>query len=217
MKTYIAEIIPKLERFSQKLDNLTLLTNQHWVLFDDQNVEKVVYIFRSNNQLLIARSGKVEKGKWETIGNSSILIDIEKESYLFKHGFFDRDVLALKLDGKNEYVFLINENRYTGNLDSYEKIIDFLDLNYLGKPLPFKFKTQEKADSPKRRVKRAELTEIETHKGLIYIEGYKENMNGKEVFINRSGQEPATDGKYKIGFMWYVYVKNGRVTRTTIF
>ena len=35
MKTFISDLIPKLQRFSQKLDNLTLLTNQHWVVFDD--------------------------------------------------------------------------------------------------------------------------------------------------------------------------------------
>ena len=35
MKTYISDIIPKIQRFSQKLDNLTLLTNQHWVVIDD--------------------------------------------------------------------------------------------------------------------------------------------------------------------------------------
>lgn len=63
MKTYIAEIIPKLQRFNQKLDNLTLLTNQHWVVLDELGASKTVFIFRSNNELLISRNGKVEKAK----------------------------------------------------------------------------------------------------------------------------------------------------------
>ena len=68
MKTYIADIIPKLQRFSQKLDNLTLLTNQHWVVLDELESSKTVFIFRSNNELLISRNGKVEKAKWEYLG-----------------------------------------------------------------------------------------------------------------------------------------------------
>jgi len=74
MKTFIADIIPKIQRFSDKLDNLTLLRNQHWVLIDNIETEKKVYIFRPNNELLISKNGKVEKGKWEYLGNKSLLI-----------------------------------------------------------------------------------------------------------------------------------------------
>jgi hypothetical protein len=88
MKSYISDIIPKIQRFSQKLDNLSLLTNQHWVAIDDIDKEKNIFIFRSNNQLLISKNGKVEKAKWEYLGHNSILIDKNDESYLFKHGFF---------------------------------------------------------------------------------------------------------------------------------
>ena len=35
MKTFIADIIPRIQKFSQKLDNTTLLTNQHWVVVDE--------------------------------------------------------------------------------------------------------------------------------------------------------------------------------------
>jgi hypothetical protein len=63
MKTYFADIIPKIQRFSEKLDNLALLTNQHWVLIEGIEQNKTVYIFRNNNELLISINGKVEKGK----------------------------------------------------------------------------------------------------------------------------------------------------------
>lgn len=62
MQTFIADIIPQLQRFSKKLDDLTLLTNQHWVVLDELENAKNVYIFRSNNELLISSNGKVEKG-----------------------------------------------------------------------------------------------------------------------------------------------------------
>ena len=131
MKTFISDLIPKLQRFSQKLDNLTLLTNQHWVVIDDIDNNKNVYIFRTNNDLLISQNGKVEKAKWEYLGNNSLLIDKKEESYLFKHGFFDENILALKVDSKDEYAFLINENKYDGELNSLDKVIDFLRRKYI--------------------------------------------------------------------------------------
>jgi hypothetical protein len=75
MRTFISDIIPRIQKFSQKLDNLTLLTNQHWVVIDDIDNTKNVYIFRHNNELLISQNGKVEKAKWEYLGNNSLLID----------------------------------------------------------------------------------------------------------------------------------------------
>ncbi|MEY3343932.1 MAG: hypothetical protein RL090_1616, partial [Bacteroidota bacterium] len=55
MKTFLADIFPKIQRFSDKLDNLTMLTNQHWVSIDDILSTKTVYIFRTNNELLISK------------------------------------------------------------------------------------------------------------------------------------------------------------------
>jgi len=50
MKTFITDIIPKIQRFSQKLDDLAKLTNQNWVSLGDIADEKRVFIFRKNNQ-----------------------------------------------------------------------------------------------------------------------------------------------------------------------
>jgi hypothetical protein len=75
MRTYIADIIPKLQKFSQRLDDLTRLTNQHWVSLGDIDQTKRVFIFRPNNQLLISDNGIVEKGSWEYLGNQTLLMD----------------------------------------------------------------------------------------------------------------------------------------------
>lgn len=134
MKTFVADIIPQIQRFSQKLDNLTLLTNQHWVVLDQSTQSKTVYIFRSNGDLLIAVNGKVEKAKWEYLGQNSMLIDLKEQSYLFRHGFFDENVLALKIDSKEEYAVLINESKYQGELNSIGAVLNFLNQNYLTIP-----------------------------------------------------------------------------------
>ncbi|NJX17112.1 hypothetical protein, partial [Tamlana crocina] len=64
-------------------------------------------------------------------GNNSLLIDRASNSHLFKQGFFDENVLALKIDGKEEYAFLVNENKFDGELNTAESIFKFIEEKYL--------------------------------------------------------------------------------------
>jgi hypothetical protein len=131
MKTYIADMIPKIQRFSQRLDDLTKLTNQHWVSMGDITQAKRVFIFRDNNQLIISDNGIVEKGSWEYLGNQSLLLETKEESYLLKHGFFDENVIALKLDSTETYAFFVNETKYEGELNNINEVLEFLENKYL--------------------------------------------------------------------------------------
>ena len=131
MKTFFADIIPKIQKYSQKLDDLTKLTNQHWISLEEIKSNKKVYIFRTNNQLLISNDGIVEKGTWEYLGNQSLLIETKEESHLFKHGFFDDNILALRLDNSPNYAFLINESKYERELNNINDVLKFLDSKYL--------------------------------------------------------------------------------------
>lgn len=45
--------------------------------------------------------------------------------------FFDTNILALKVDGKEEFAFLVNENNFSGDLNSIGKVLNFLDRKYL--------------------------------------------------------------------------------------
>jgi len=131
MKTYIADIIPKIQKFSLKLDNLTMLTNQHWVVLDELSKTKTIYIFRSNGVLLISKNGEVEKATWEYLGHNSLLIDIKEKLYLYKQGFFDENILALKIDSKNEYAVLVNESKFQGEINSISNVVYFLSQKYI--------------------------------------------------------------------------------------
>ena len=179
MKTYLADIIPKIKRFSEKLDNLTLLTNQHWVVLDELRNSKFVYIFRSNYELLISQNGKVQKGKWEYLGNNSLLIEKKDESYLFRHGFFDSNILALKVDGKDEFAFLVNENNYGGDLNSIEKVLDFLERKYL-KIIP---PNQIELPNNFYKIQEAEEKPLNLDNDLNPIE----NTERKYGYMNRQG------------------------------
>ena len=149
MKTYILDIIPKIQRFSQKLNETTILQNKHWVILSEESSNKVVFIFREkNNQLLISNNGIIEKGTWDYIGNNSIMIDRNSGTYLFKHGFIDQCILALKVDGKEEYALLVNEEWFEKELRSIEKVIFYLNNKYLinEKPIKITFLNNEPND-----------------------------------------------------------------------
>ena len=130
MTTYLTDIIPSIQRFSKKLDDLTLLINQHWVCVDHISDTKTTYIFRPDSQLLISTNGKVDKATWQYLGNNSLLIDTNAGSFLLKHGFVDENILALKMDNNNRYAVFVNENKTEENLNSIEKVVQFLERKY---------------------------------------------------------------------------------------
>ena len=149
MKTFIADIIPEIQRFSKKLDNITLFTNQHWVSLNDISNSKTVYIFRPNKLLLISENGLVQKGTWEYLGNQSLLLDTNNQSYLLKQGFFDENVMALKLDSSDQFAFFVNETKFDRELNNINDVLEFLTNKYLrnnanGKASTVKFSKKDK-------------------------------------------------------------------------
>lgn len=206
MKTFIADIIPQIQHFSQKLDNLTMLTNQHWVSIDNILDSKTVFIFRNHNQLLISIDGVVEKASWEYLGNNSLIIDKLDNTYLFKHGFLDQNILALKVDSKNEYAIFINENKYDGDINSIQKVFDFLHQKYV----------INKGNESKAIIK-IPRKEYHTDKGIIEVEqvNTSENPNrGERVFVNNIA---AANGKYRIGRIYFIKVEDGVITKLSLF
>ncbi len=216
MQTYFADIIPRIKRFSEELNTTTLLKNQHWVIIDDIKMSKVVYIFRDNNELLISQNGKVTKGKWEYLGNKSLLIDKGEDSYLLKQGFLDQHVLALKVDSDEKYLFLVNENKFDGELNTIDKVIGFLKQKYLKGELFGNAELLKNTTEP-RDAEPTKMEAFKTNKGVVYIEmkAYQKCVTGGEKVL--LDNKPAPDGKYRIGFMDNIIIKNGVVDNISIF
>ena len=198
MKTFLSDIFPNIQRFSEKLDDLTLLTNKHWVLIDDTDSNKTVYIFRANKELIISTNGKAERASWDYLGNKSILIDKNPICYLFKHGFFNENILALKVDNSLEYAVFVNENNFDGELDSINKINDFLTKKYLNPNNgPTNFQTVYRETNDNQNLK------------IISIDN---NTIGAKVFIN---DNPAPNNSYTYIHNYTTHklvVENGIVT-----
>lgn len=220
MKTYFVDLIPKIQRFSQKLDNLTLLTNQHWVVIDDIDLNKYVYIFRQNNELLISVNGKVEKAKWEYLGQNTLLIDRKEESFLFRQGFFDENILALKVDSKNEYAFLVNETKFYKELNSVEAIKEFLRLKYIDggifRSLQEVKECRDEGQDGNEFALEKEWMIYNCAQGKLEIEIFKINKVPHDGDRAKLNNQFAPNGKYKIAFMHFIHIKNGVVEKISV-
>jgi hypothetical protein len=152
MKFYLLEIINKIQGLSRKLDETALIENNHWVYIDDLNTEKKVYIFRPNGQLLISTNGIVNKSIWEYLGFGSLLIETNEGSFLFKSGFLDETLLALKIDSSEKFALFVNETKYGAEINN---------LADLQKYLESKYKKSEKIEEPKYYQKREKATYVD--------------------------------------------------------
>ena len=75
METSFSELIHRVSTLSQKFDNTSLLFNNHWVLVNETNSKKKLYIFRDNNELIISEDGKVDVALWRYLGKNTLLIE----------------------------------------------------------------------------------------------------------------------------------------------
>lgn len=130
MRTYIANVLPRLKEYSARLDNLALFTDQPWVQIDESG-DRTVFVFRSEgNELLISRNGSVNTCSWEYLEYmDSLLIETNGKKTLYKQGFMDESVMILSKDGQADYLLLANENKVQER--NAEKILKNLSQKYL--------------------------------------------------------------------------------------
>jgi|26BtaG_2_1085354.scaffolds.fasta_scaffold03577_6 hypothetical protein len=196
MRTYVSDIIPRIQRFSQSLDNSTLLTNKHWIVIDSIDQPKIVYFFKKDNELIISQNGRAERAKWEYLDNNSILIERKDEIIKYKHGFFDGNILALKIEGIEEYAFLVTESMYNRELNSSLSVAEFLNKKYTETPI----QTTPQYSVPKYNLRRiAENTFLFGHVPEHYIVEFEDGENG-QVFLSDNDTKTYFEGK--INGMW---------------
>lgn len=205
MKIFIESILPKISGFSEKLDKLTLIVDEPWVIIDDKDIQTKL-IFRKDNTLLISEDGNVTLGKWDLLNKAkSILLEINGSLKLYNHGFLDEGILILRIDGGNDYFVLVNQNKNPElNFENY------LEKKYISSIIKPISQQNDSLSSSNRQF-------IKSDKGIISIE-YISIPNvaqiGDNVYLN---DFPAPSGKYKISTLFYIHVSNGQIVQTSVF
>jgi len=126
VKKVIENFLPRIKKFSKRLNDETALKNQQWILIDETGLTTITYIFRDKNQLLISKNGNVVIGAWEYLTSEKILLNFEENTYLYRNEYFDDKLLALKKDGAEIYSLFINEeflNSFNNDIGKIESFI----------------------------------------------------------------------------------------------
>jgi hypothetical protein len=131
METNLSVLIPRVRKLSQKFDNTSLILSHHWVLVDEINSKKKLYIFRKNKELLISEDGQVDIASWRYLGKNTLLIENNTVKNLYKHGFFDQNLIAIKIRDDENYSFFVDEEKFDHGLNSENKIAKYLYDKYL--------------------------------------------------------------------------------------
>jgi hypothetical protein len=202
MKIELKHYVEKLSRFSNKLDNLNILTEQPWITKLNDDNDRCVYIFRKENkELLISLNGAVEKGKWDYIPSmNSLIIERKTGTTLYKKGFFDDSVMILQIDGTDDFQLFANENRIESTLD---KLLEKTEFKYLNNSKPIKENLIKRNTIITKKLK--DGNNLEIHCTIKYVYGI-----GDKVTIN--GQIPQ-DGNYKISWLNSIDILNGLIKR----
>ncbi len=136
MLEYIKQIIPRIKKFSSKLDRIELFVDRTWTFIDFGKI--TTYRFKRNQRVIISIEGEFEEHEWELIGTDGLLI--RKPGALvgksFRHGFIFDGLLILQKESQiSDPIILYNP----------ELVKDGDVLSYLKNVLPAKMELKRLA------------------------------------------------------------------------
>ena len=175
MKTYLFDTINRYKRFSEKLDVQTVICNKSWWVFNDSG-EKELYIFNPDGSLDVSFGGRVTEGKWRYVSaNKSIIITANTESFMLDPEFIDNAIFALKLNGTNQYVFMIDENNTTLFAPkTYKELMGYFEMKHNRTIALEQSKLRELEQKNNEESRRKELDRIEREKIALAEQRRKE-------------------------------------------
>jgi hypothetical protein len=126
----ILNLLNRLPSINLQLDNPSSIEDMTWFsVSESRDNLKVVYVFRSKeDELLVARNGKVSDGKWDFIPNTnSVFIRFMEEKVLHNALLLKGHYLVLRQDGSEKVMLLVNQAYYQKILETApKKVWDFI-------------------------------------------------------------------------------------------
>lgn len=115
------KVVDKIQSINLKVSKQHLI-KKNWVLLKESEEERQIYIFQKDQTLLIANSGDVIKGKWEEVGDNSLMIEFDNKSTLYQPSYESESIFILKVNGKEQYLYLVEEKLYEEGYRSVDMI-----------------------------------------------------------------------------------------------
>ena len=91
----------------------TFLIGANWILLSDEENDEIIYIFRSNNDLVLSNNGFVEMQRYEFITDNNSLLITNKQNVteLFNIINIKDDLLIIKRKSNNTFLFFLNNTK----------------------------------------------------------------------------------------------------------
>lgn len=119
------KVVDKIQSINLKVSKQHLI-KKNWVLLKESEEERKIYIFQKDQTLLIANSGDVIKGKWEEVGDNSLMIEFDNKSTLYQPSYESESIFILKVNGKEQYLYLVEEKLYEEGYRSVEMVMGLI-------------------------------------------------------------------------------------------
>ena len=112
MYEFIRNILPRIQSFSKRLDQIEVFVDRSWILVDEINNKHEYNFLRENNQLIMSLNGKVKLGSWKLLPTGKLLIERgEGDALLLDNAFIDKAILILKKGNSDELPFILFDDK----------------------------------------------------------------------------------------------------------
>jgi hypothetical protein len=111
MYEFIRNIIPRIQSFSKRLDQIEVFVDRSWILVDENNNKHEYNFLRDNNQLIMSLNGKVKLGSWKLLPTGKLLIERGEDALLLDNAFIDKAILILKKGNSDELPFILFDDK----------------------------------------------------------------------------------------------------------
>ena len=123
---------------------------------------------------MLALGGRVTEGKWRYVSaNKSIIVSANSESFMLDPAFIDNAIFALKLNGTDQYVFMIDENNTASFAPStYKELMGYFDekLNRVIAIEEAKVREERRRVEEERKQREQEKIRLEEQKLDLYYQ-----------------------------------------------
>lgn len=200
MIDYLTSLLPRLQQFSKSLNDTAIFADVPWAFIDGDG-ERVTYIFRRNNELLVSKHGEVTTGRWEYLAAmQSLLIEHANRKRMYNQGFVDNVVMALRKDGTNELFLLANQ----------QALPDLDAVKYLERKAEVEANSVAAKESMKQS--RFVFVELREPQRIIVMENKDDGVIVGNMVFDKTTREHLSDGEYHTLSGYKFVVHQGKIT-----
>ncbi len=119
---FINNLIPRLSKFSQRVELKEALVDKVWVILGDG--DQIEYEFERNGDIAVTRNGNSFDGTWKILGSGRLKIKTDFTNNTLEYNFACPGLLVLKISGVDNKPFLLFDPRKVIKGDIYKYLLN---------------------------------------------------------------------------------------------